>query len=133
MDKGRGTLSTNIIRFQYFVVCIGQPTQGPTGQSGAQPVVKINGQNSLMEDRFVKISADQVLEYANEGFILATKDAVEENLASITPLLGCWDIVKLADGFKIDGKGYGNKILPYGATEALGHALVMKLCKVSEI
>jgi hypothetical protein len=77
--------------------------------------------------RFAKVSSDRISEYVDDEYILASRDIVEENISIIKPLLGHWDIVRLADGYKIDGKGYGNKIMQHGPKDAFGHTLLVKV------
>ena len=46
--------------------------------------------------------------------------------AEVISLIGTWDIVELADGWKIDGLGYGGRISPSYSFEGIGERLIYK-------
>ena len=63
-----------------------------------------------------------------QGWRLLTKDEASTHKQDITPLLSTWTIAKLRGGWKIDGSGYGNKIMKHSRSEGIGEQLITK-CK----
>lgn len=58
------------------------------------------------------------------GWHVTTVDEVRANFTKVCNLLSTWTIAELADGWKVDGEGYGNKILKLGEDEKLGDILI---------
>lgn len=61
------------------------------------------------------------------GWALANRALVERNLDTVKRLLNSWDIAALADGWKIDGAGYGHIIQRLGPGECPGHSILVRL------
>ena len=61
------------------------------------------------------------------GWRLATNREVKLSKPKVTGILGTWTIAKLQDGWKIDGSGYGNKIMKYSTNEEIGDQVIIKL------
>ena len=59
------------------------------------------------------------------GSRLLSKEEAESNKEMLREVLDQWTIASLADGWKIDGWGYGMKIQP-NHDAGLGHKLVIK-------
>mmetsp|Transcript_7861 Transcript_7861/g.16770 ORF Transcript_7861/g.16770 Transcript_7861/m.16770 type:complete len:324 (-) Transcript_7861:369-1340(-) len=77
---------------------------------------------------FLKIKSRDLPSYCSgrgSSYTLADKGIVLQHLDEVKALLECWDIVMLADGMKIDGAGYGNKIMAHDGS-SIGHALIVK-------
>ena len=60
------------------------------------------------------------------GWALASERDVESNRSRVLPLLSQWCIARLANGRKISGAGYRNKIENAGRGESIGDQLIVK-------
>ena len=84
---------------------------------------------SLAIVNFLKVKVEDLASYCNDHnslYMLADKTIVLKHMDEVRKVLETWDIVMLAGGMKIDGAGYGNKIVAQDGS-SLGHALIVKV------
>ena len=83
---------------------------------------------------FLKVKAEDLPSYCNDHssvYTLADKTIVLKHMDEVKKLLETWDVVMLAGGMKIDGAGYGNKIMAQDGS-SLGHALIVKVLAAAD-
>ena len=78
---------------------------------------------------FFKVKTEDLPSYCTDQssvYTLADTTIVLKHMDEVKKLLETWDVVMLAGGMKIDGAGYGNKIMAQDGS-SLGHALIVKV------